>query len=170
MSASYAWHLPIKSIHAKACIKYAEGNRILDSYFTAPEISELTAIGATAMEFYDFAEDSGSLDWETALLLASARRDYFLVIQKGEWSKKRIVIDELPAKTDELEGIAWLPRLIAKAEGRLRGELPPDLMYCCGGDRRLFEKYAIHPADFLREVWAADGDTAKILSYVRSRR
>ena len=170
MSASYTWHLPIKLLHTKACADYAKGNRILDSYFIPEEIRELAAIGATAMEFYDFAEDAESLDWETALLIASARRDYFLVIQKGEWSKKQIVIDDLPAKTDELDGIAWLPRLIAKAEGRLRGELPPDLMYCCGGDRRFFEKYAIHPADFLREVWAADGDAAKILRYVRSRR
>lgn len=122
------------------------------------------------MELYDFAEDRASLDWETALLIASARRDYFLVVQQRQWSANRVVVEKLPPKTAELDGIAWLPRLMAKAEGRLRGELPPDLMYCCGGDRRFFENYNVHPADFLREVWSADGDSARILEYVRARR
>ena len=78
-----------------------------------------------------------------------------------------IVMEDLPAKEATLEGIAWLPRLIQKARAKLRGEMTADLMYDCGGDRRFFEEYGLHPADFLRVVWAADGDAQKILRYVR---
>jgi len=38
-------------------------------------------------------------------------------------------LNEFPAKTDEVEGIAWLPRLITKARAKLAGNLPADLMY-----------------------------------------
>jgi len=62
---------------------------------------------------------------------------------------------------------ARLPRLIEKAKAKLRGEMPPELMYCCGGDRAFLREHGIHPADFLREVWAAGDDTKKILQYVR---
>ncbi len=75
----------------------------------------------------------------------------------------------LPAKDAELEGIPWLPRLIDKAEAKLRGEMPADLMYDCGGDRQFFKKHDRHPADFLRVTWAAKGDARKILRYVRGK-
>ena len=38
-------------------------------------------------------------------------------------------MDDFPAKADEVEGIAWLPRLIVKARAKLAGQLPADLMY-----------------------------------------
>ncbi len=122
------------------------------------------------MELYDYAEDSSDLDWETALLITAARRDYFLQEQDGAWSEKTIKVEALPAKTEELEGIVWLPRIIQKAMGRLRGELPHDLMYCCGGDRKFFRAHDIHPADFLRFVWAAKGKPEKIIAYVKGDR
>jgi hypothetical protein len=39
-------------------------------------------------------------------------------------------------------------------------------MYSCGGDRAFLKKVDIHPADFLREVWAARDDDRKIIEYV----
>ena len=39
-------------------------------------------------------------------------------------------------------------------------------MYCCGGDRAFLKKVNIHPADFLRYVWAAHDDDQKIVGYV----
>jgi hypothetical protein len=42
-------------------------------------------------------------------------------------------------------------------------------MYCCGGDRAFLSKHDIHPADFLRVVWAAGDDDQKILEHVKSR-
>ena len=157
----------MKPLYLHALERYRAGHREPQTLFDAQQQQTLAAIGASPMELYDYAEDADALDWETALLLLAARRDYFLVIQKSVPSSHRIVMAELPAKDAELEGIPWLPRLIEKAKARLRGEMPNELMYCCGGDRRFFSTHDIHPADFLREVWAANGDETKILAYVR---
>ena len=43
--------------------------------------------------------------------------------------ERQMSMDEFPAKSDEAEGIAWLPRLITKARAKLAGSLPADLMY-----------------------------------------
>ncbi|MCX6865247.1 MAG: DUF5069 domain-containing protein [Verrucomicrobia bacterium] len=66
--------------------------------------------------------------------------------------------------------IAALPRILAKARAKLRGELDPDLMFGCGGDRRFLEKHGdIHPADFLRRVWAAGNDDGKLATWVAAQ-
>jgi hypothetical protein len=103
----------------------------------------------------------------TALLIAAVRRDYFLVVQQGRHSSQTIRMEDLPAKTAVAAGLAWLPRLIEKARAKLRGEMPPDLMYGCGGDREFLQRVKIHPADFLRHVWSAGTDNAKIIAYVQ---
>jgi hypothetical protein len=43
-------------------------------------------------------------------------------------------------------------------------------MYSCGGDRAFLHQHDIHPADFLRVVWAARGDHGKIAAYVKGER
>ncbi|MGZ5003646.1 MAG: DUF5069 domain-containing protein, partial [Chthoniobacterales bacterium] len=136
---------------------------------TPREVGVLRSFGAKPMELFDYAEDSSDLDPETALLITAVRRDYFLTEQKGKWSEKEILMEKLPAKDAQLAGIVWLPRLIEKAKARLRGELPNELMYCCGGDRRFFRTHDLHPADFLRYVWAAKGNEEKILAYVKGK-
>ena len=164
---SYDWAARVKALYLQALERYRAGHRDPQTLLDAEARQTLAEIGASPMELYDYAEDANGLDWETALLLLAARRDYFLVIQRGIPSDHRINMAELPAKDAELEGVPWLPRLIQKAQGRLRGELPNELMYGCAGDRRFFSQHDIHPADFLREVWAAGGDEQKILAYVR---
>jgi hypothetical protein len=162
------WTSRLKPLYQRALQRYQAGDRDLKTWFTASEQEELASIGATPMELFDYAEDAESLDWETALLIMAVRRDYFVVMQQGRPSSHRIVMADLPAKTAELDGIVWLPRIIQKAQARLRGEMPNELMYCCGGDRRFFQEHDIHPADFLRQVWAAGGDEKRILQYVKS--
>src|SRR5215210_1382035 len=164
------WPNRFKQIYDRALERYRAGNRDAQSYFTSEEASFLASIGARPMEVYDFAEDEEDLPWETALLITSARRDYFLSILHGRASDRRLKVEEFPAKDAELDGIPWLPRLILKAKARLRGELPDELMYCCGGDRKFFRDHDIHPADFLRLTWAVDGDERKLLAYVRGDR
>ncbi len=164
---AYNWTSQIKPLYDKALALYQAGHRDPQTLFDPQEVERLKEIGASAMEFYDFAEDADSLDWETALLILSVRRDYFLVMQKGVPSARRLTLADFPAKTAELDGIPWLPRIIQKALGRLRGELPLDLMYCCGGDRAFLRQFDLHPADFLREVWATAGDEQRVLSYVK---
>jgi len=165
---SYDWTLEVKSLYQEALQRYQAGHRDPQTLFDTQAQQTLAAIGASPMELFDYAEDAGSLDWETALLILAARRDYFLVMQHGVPSPYRLSMADFPAKDAELDGIPWLPRLIQKAQARLRGELPNELMYCCGGDRRFFSEHDVHPADFLREVWASGGDEKKLLAYVRS--
>ena len=62
-----------------------------------------------------------------------------------------------------------MPRIIPKARAKLRGELPPETMFCCGGDRAFFKQNDIHPAEFLRIVQKADADDDKIISWVQKR-
>ena len=167
---NYAWHQRFRELYDKCLVKYRNEHRNVATFFTAREVGVLRSIGAKPQELYDYAEDSSDLDSETALLITAVRRDYFLVMQKGAWSEKTIRMEDLPAKDAELEGIPWLPRIIEKAKARLRGEMPNELMYCCGGDRRFFRAHDIHPADFLRFVWSAKGNQAKILAYVKGDR
>jgi len=131
----------------------------------------LSSIGYSEQEFFDFVEDfarGGEPTLETALNIARVRRDYFLQEQKGIPSTHCISMEKLPSKDATVEGIGWLPRLIPKAEAKLRGEMPPDLMFGCGGDRKFFRIHQIDPADFLRKVWSAQGNEAEIVSWVKA--
>lgn len=163
----YNWSDHFLKIYEKALEQYENGNRHLPTYFDKAELEFLQQIGSQAAEIYDFAEDAPELSYETALLITSARRDYFLTIQQGQWSPKRITNEELPPKNETLDGIKWLPRIIIKAKARLRGELTSEIMYGCGGDRAFLNKYQIHPADFLRFIWSAKDD-AQILEFVKN--
>ena len=77
---------------------------------------------------------------------------------------------DLPGSGDELCGPPYLPRLIAKARAKLVGSMGDDIIYCCENDRRFFRDHGnIHPADFLRVVWAAGDCYTKVFDYVRQR-
>jgi hypothetical protein len=167
---SYLWTRRFREIYDKAVATYQQGNRDLNSYFTAEETAFLSSIGLRTINLFDWAEDmnaAGEPDWNTVLLIAAARRDYFLVHQKGITSCSVTEAAELPPKTDELEGILWLPRIIAKASCFLKGGLCHEIMYGCAGDRRFLKEHDIHPADFLRAVWASGGDITKVLAFVK---
>lgn len=159
-----------------ACVdEYDEGNHDYESWFSDEDQDFLKAIGCREREFFDLVEDNVSSGGEeptaiTALLITAVRRDYFLTIQRSIPSTKIVTPSELPAKDAELDGYRWLPRIITKARAKLRGEMDPDTMFCCGGDRAFLGKQDIHPADFLRVVWAAGDDDQKILDYVKAKR
>jgi hypothetical protein len=76
-------------------------------------------------------------------------------------------MDTLPAKTAEADGIAWLPRIIEKARWKLRGEMPPDLMYGCGGDRQFLSRVKMGMAEFLSLVRESGDDNRRILNVVK---
>lgn len=170
--SNYDWARTLESAWKKAVELYQAGQRGSGTFFNQEEQAFLDSIGMTAQELYDFAEDyvrGGDPDFATCLLVTAARRDYFLTMQHGKRTGKTVPMDILPAKTDKLEGIEWLPRIIEKARIKLRGEMEPDLMYGCGGDRKFFQEHGIHPADFLRVVWAAKDDTSHVVKYVKTR-
>ena len=162
-----------RSLYEKAVALYAEGKRGADTFFTAGEKAFLADNGITPQHMYDYAEDHNGYEGEPGLLHALAielvRRDYFLNVQSGRSSGTTIDDTRLPAKTDAVRGIAWLPRLMPKARAKLRGELPPSLMYCCGGDRRFFKEHDILPSEFLSLVSRHEKDDAAIVDWVVRR-
>lgn len=166
-----AWTVQLRAAHQKAVSLYQSGNRDLPSYFTDEEVKFLASIGLRPITVYDYAEDLvkyGEPDWETFLLVAAARRDYFLYEQQGVTSNAEISSADLPPKTEALEGIVWLPRILKKATCFLNGGLCHDIMYGCGGDRKFFRDNAVHPADFLRAVWSSHGDDHKVVAFLQS--
>ena len=66
-----------------------------------------------------------------------------------------------------MDGIAWLPRLIVKARVKLRGEMPADLMYGCGGDRPFLDDMNMNLPGFLKLVWECGDDDRRIINAVK---
>jgi hypothetical protein len=167
------WNDRFLDLFARCVKRYQYGDKDFTGYYDVADSALLTEIGYKPREFFDFVEDyceEGTPSPSTALLVAAARRDYFQVVMKGKPGEKELNRDDVPTFGDELGGHAYLPRIIAKAKAKLRGELDPDLMYGCGGDRNFLEKHGdLHPADFLRIVWAADGDDQKVLDAVNRK-
>jgi hypothetical protein len=165
------WNDDFLSLFDRCLARYRTGDHDFENYYTDEDLALLAAIGYRHRELFDFIEDfcdESEPTPSTALLVAAARRDYFLAVQNGATSPRQITRDELPTFGDSLEGYPYLPRILAKARAKLRGELDPDLMYGCGGDRNFLAKHGnIHLADFLRNVWAADGDDLAVARYVR---
>lgn len=167
------WTRQLHGLYNQAVAKYKAGERGASTYFSPEEVAFLASIGLKPINLYDYAEDtvnSSEPDWDTVLLMVSARRDYFLHQMHGKWTAVALRESDLPAKSEALDGIEWLPRVIPKAEAYLSGGLPEEIMFCCGGDRRFFKANNVHPADFLRIVWSAKGDVKKIVQFVKAAR
>lgn len=168
------WNDQFLKLFERCLEQYRGGNDDFHSHYSEDDIEFLASIGYKPRELFDFVEDlgdAGEPTESTALLVAAVRRDYFLTVQKAVASNKEITTADLPTFGDLIDGIAYLPRILTKARAKLKGELDPDIMYGCGGDRKfLRENGNIHPADFLRHVWASGDDDSHILEFVRSQR
>ncbi|MBM3856011.1 MAG: DUF5069 domain-containing protein [Verrucomicrobia bacterium] len=170
----YDFPRQFRALYDQSVALYAGGTRGAGSFFSPAEARFLAANGLTAQNLYDYAEDhlgyGGEPGFEHALAIELVRRDYFLNVQRGQASAHLLDAAALPAKTEAVRGIAWLPRLIPKSLAKLRGELPPSLMYCCGGDRRFFQEHNILPAEFLGVVWRLGNQPDAIVDWVLVRR
>ncbi|WP_411827314.1 DUF5069 domain-containing protein [Luteolibacter sp. AS25] len=166
------WNDTFCEMFEKCSAAYQAGDFDFNTSYTDDELSFLASIGYKKREFFDFIEDfvdEKVPSMSTALLIAAVRRDYFLVEQGGKPSEKEISKDDLPTFGDELDGINYLPRILVKARAKLKGELDPDIMFGCGGDRKFLSKHGNIPAaDFLRRVWASGGDDSKVLEWIKS--
>jgi hypothetical protein len=168
----YDFAQKFRALYDKAAGLYAKGQRGADTFFTADELAWLAANGITAQHMFDYAEDQanyGEPGPDNALAIESIRRDYFLNVQDSRASTVVLDVEKMPAKTDAVRGIEWLPRIIPKTKAKLRGELPASLMYCCGGDRNFFKTHDILPAEFLSVVWRHEKDDAAIIDWVVRR-
>lgn len=152
---------------------YRTGRTTPGELLDGDESEELASLGLGVMDLFDYVEDfvrEGEPPWNTFAAICEVRRNYFLEKQVGISSCNRLEMESLPPKAEAVEGIVWLPRIIPKAIGKLRGELSADIMYCCGGDRNFFRTNDIHPAEFLRVVWAYEETPGKIVDWVCARR
>lgn len=168
----YDFHKTFRDVYDRALAAYGKGCRDAGTLLSHGDLEFLASIGSRAQDLFDYAEDAanyGEPDFETALLVQSVRRDYFLLVQGGKTSSAVLDVDRMPAKTDAIRGIEWLPRIIPKTKAKLRGELPTSLMYGCGGDRRFFKQHDIHPVEFLRVVWVHEANDAAIVDWVEKR-
>lgn len=167
---NYLWNLRLKETYLRATEAFRNGERNPENLVSTQERKMLDGWGLRPIHLFDHIEDcagGGDPSFETTLLIFAVRRDFFLYMQEGKWADHPVPEPDLPLRSDELDGIEWLPRIIAKARCFLEGRLCPDVMFYCGGDRAFLRAHDLHPADFLRAVWASHGDDGKISQFVR---
>ena len=165
-----AWASRFEEISGYALEKYLAGHRGSEGLFNQEQKAFLASLGTSPQEIYDYVEDwceYGVPSFDTALRMTEVRAEYFLREQQGKPSSKVVTPQDLPAGDVELGGYTWLPRIIAKARAKLRGEMSQEIMYGCGGDRAFLKKVGIDPARFLQIVWNAGDDLEYIIDYVK---
>lgn len=164
------WNDQFLNLFDQCVALYRAGNHDYHTYYDAAAAELLNEIGYGPREFFDFIEDFcefGTPSPSSALLIAAVRRDFFHEIMKKTDGSRSVKSGDIPSRGEALAGIPYLPRILAKARAKLRGDLDPDMMFGCGGDRGFLQRAGnIHPADFLRHVWASNGDDAKIVSWL----
>jgi len=168
----YSFATEFRTLYDQAVARYNAGTRSAAALFSPAETAWLAANGLTAQHLFDYAEDQanyGEPGPDNAVTIEIIRRNYFVNVQEGRASTTVLDSDKLPAKTAAVRGIEWLPRLIPKAKAKLRGELPPNLMYCCGGDRKFFQTHDIGPSEFLGLVWRHEQNDDAIVDWVVRR-
>ncbi len=170
--ASNDWSDRFGSLFENKVTDYRNGIRNPKVMFSIGEEHFLRTLGATSQEIFDFVEDwveDGVPDPETARAITKIRRDYFYSEQQGRLSDNQRSEHEFPSRSATLAGLPWFPRIIAKAQAKLRGELPPNLMYSCGGDRRFLKTVNVSPVEFLQKVWDAGDNIEDIVTFVTDR-
>ena len=164
------WKLEFRNVWERGVAAWKAGRRSASTMFAPADVAFLAGIGCTAQEVFDFVDDFlgwGDFDFETVLAVTAIRRAYFLDVMGGQPTGRVIPMSTLPAKSAAVDGIAWLPRLIAKARIKLRGEMDPDLMYGCGGDRPFLLRHQMTLPQFLQLVWDKGEDDRAIVDAVK---
>lgn len=165
------WKLEFADVWNRATAAWEAGRRSAATMFGPADLAFLASIGCSAQELFDFVDDSrvyDDVDFGMVLAVTAIRREYFLEEMGGKPGGKVVPMSELPAKSAEVDGIAWLPRLIVKARLKLRGEMDPDLMYGCAGDRPFLYRHRMTLPQFLRLVREKGGDDRAIVDAVKA--
>lgn len=164
------WKSAFRNVWERGIAAWKSGRKSAPTMFAPEDVAFLAGIGSSAQELFDFVDDSlgyDDLDFETVLAVTAIRREYFLEVMHGTPTGRVAPMSALPAKSAEVDGIAWLPRLIAKARIKLRGELHPDLMYGCAGDRPFLRRHHMTLPQFLQLVREKGGDDRAIVDAVK---
>ncbi len=171
VSSQDDWTGTFREIYEQAVKGYEKGLREIDQVVGTSKSAFLDSIGMSPQELYDFVEDwvdAGEPSFEEVLRITQLRREYLLKVQKGQPSTRVLSENDFPSGHATLGGYRWLPRIIAKANAKLRGELLPDLMYSCGGDRGFLRPLGIKPSEFLEKVWQYEGQEDRMVEYVQN--
>ncbi len=169
---SQDWLSQLRDIYDQAVQRFEQGDRGPEKVIGREALAVLDSIGTSAQELYDFVEDwveDGEPTFDAVAAMTEIRRTYFLTVQQGKPSNKMIPSATLPSGYAELGGYRWLPRIIAKARAKLRGELSPDIMFGCGADRPFLRSVNMEPAEFLNTVWNAGMDDQMVLDAVQKK-
>ncbi len=164
------WQKQFREVYDRGVAAWRAGKRSPGAMFGKEDAAFLATIGCTTQESFDFVDDElnyGDFDYNTTLAVTAIRRDFFLNVMGGKPTGKTVTMASLPAKTAEVDGIAWLPRLIVKARVKLRGEMPPELMYGCAGDRPFLRKMKMDLPGFLKLTWESGDDDRRIIDAVK---
>ena len=164
------WIQKLREVHARGILAAKSGRRSPQSMFSVEDVEYLHSIGCSAQELFDFVDDylsDGEPDLEEVIAVQAIRRDYFLNVMGGVATSHIASMADLPAKSAPIDGISWLPRLIVKARLKLRGEMPADLMYGCGGDRPFVKRMRTTLAGFLQLVRDCGEDDRKIVDTLK---
>ena len=170
---SYQFHQELSRVWENAVSLYCAGNSHADTFPIENDMPRLDSWGIKKIDIFDYAEDwclYQEPDLLTFVLVHYERYSYFLEEQHGMFSQERINPAELPHKSEKVGGVVWLPRILPKARAKLRGELPSEVMYGCGGDRHFFQTNNIHPAEFLRITRRYMNDDQAIIQWVLNRK
>ena len=169
---SQTFHTELYRIWQSAVDQYKQGGSSPSTIIQEQDLSLLSGLGMNRMDVFDFAEDwclHQEPDFSTFLLVHYERWRFFVEKQKSIPSSNLLDPKTLPPKDQKACGIAWLPRILPKARAKLRGELPPEVMYGCGGDREFFKSNHIHAAEFLSIV-CFYGDDDAVIEWVVKRK
>jgi hypothetical protein len=167
---SEGWQKRFRDVYVRGVAAWQAGRRSPKKMFDDEDARFLASIGCTRQELFDFVDDvqnCGEPDFDTVLEVQAIRRNYLLNVMGGEPSSRVASMDELPAKGDAVDGIEWLPRIIEKARLKLRGEMPSDLMFGCGGDRPFLRRMKMTLPEFLNLVWESGPDDRRIIDAVK---
>ncbi|MXX11654.1 MAG: DUF5069 domain-containing protein [Nitrospira sp. SB0677_bin_15] len=169
---SQDWLSQLRDVYDQSVHRFEQDQRGPERVIGHEALAFLDSIGTSAQELYDFVEDwveDGEPDFETVAAITNVRRAYFLTVQEGKPSNVVIASATLPSGYAKLGGYRWLPRIIAKARAKLRGELAPDIMFGCGADRPFLRSVNMEPAEFLKTVWDAGTDDRAVLDAVQKK-
>lgn len=166
------WQERFGQVFQRGVSAWEAGRRSPRAMFGPEDEAFLASLGGTTQELFDFVDDLlryGEPDLATVLAITGIQRDHFIGALGGKPTGRIASMSDLPAKTDAVDGIPWLPRLIAKARLKLRGEMPPELMYGCAGDRPFLRRMRMDLPGFLALVRDHGDDDRRIVDEVKRR-
>jgi hypothetical protein len=162
----------LTDLHREASIQYMAGCCDPKVILSSENLAELTSLGLSAQFLYDCVDDLaryGDPSLETFVALAQIRTNYFTDVLKSRHAASEAPESSLPPKSAEFQGVAWLPRIIEKAQRFLAGSLCPDIMYGCAGDRKFLSTHGATLPGFLEIVRDTQGDPQAALRYLTRR-